>query len=167
MEYMQAGKAAYEEKDYRRAAQAFEQAAQAFAAAGQEAEAAEARNNQSVALLMAGDAEGALRAVEGTPHIFAQHNDREREGMAWGNQATALEELGRLEEAIQAYRRAVQCFEQIGKDDLRIEIEKAIAAIHLKQGRLMDAGMEMLSTLQRPNLPWWQRLLRWMLRIRL
>lgn len=167
MEYMRAGKAAYEEKDYPRAAQAFAQAAQAFIAEGRALDAAEARNNQSVALLMGGDAEGALRAVEGTPQIFAQHNDLEREGMAWGNQATALEELGRLEEAIQAYRKAANCFDRIGKAELRVEMEKAIAAIRLKQGHVMEAGMEMLSTLQRPNLPWWQRLLRWMLRFRL
>jgi tetratricopeptide (TPR) repeat protein len=163
---MEQGKKIYREGDYLQAAQLFEQAAQAFEQAGKILEAAEARNNQSVALLMGEEAEAALRAVEGTPQMFAQQGDTEREAMAWGNQAAALEALGRLEEAIQAYRTAAERFEALGKSDLRADMEKAIAAIRLKQGRFMDAGMEMISTLQRPNLPWWQRLLRTLLRIR-
>lgn len=163
---MEQGKQAYRQGDYLQAAQAFEQAAQEFAHNGRVLDAAEARNNQSVALLMSGDAQAALRAVEGTPQIFAQHQDLEREGMAWGNQGAALEALGRLEEAIQAYRTAAERFEAIQKTDLRVEMEKAIAAIRLKQGRFMDAGLEMLSTLNRPNPTWWQRFLRWLLRVR-
>ncbi|MFN3741583.1 MAG: tetratricopeptide repeat protein [Anaerolineales bacterium] len=163
---MEQGKQAYRQGDYLQAAQAFEQAAQGFAREGKMLESAEARNNQSVALLMSGDAQAALRAVEGTPEIFAQHQDLEREGMAWGNQGAALEALGRLDEAIQAYRIAAERFEAIQNADLRVEMEKAIAAIRLKQGRFMDAGLEMLSTLNRPNPTWWQRLLRWLLRVR-
>ncbi len=163
---MEQGKKTYHDGEYLEAAQLFEQAAQAFEEAGKVLEAAEARNNQSVALLMGNEAEAALRAVEGTPQIFAQHGDTEREAMAWGNQAAALEALGRLEEAIQSYRTAAERFEAIGKSDLYTDMQKAIAAIRLKQGRLMDAGMEMMSTLQQPNLSWWQRLLRWLLRIR-
>lgn len=164
---MEQGRQAYQEKNYAAAAQAFEQAAHLFAEQGRLVEAAEARNNQSVALLIGGDATGALDAVNGTAEVFARHGELEREGMAWGNLAAALEALGRLDEAIAAYRTAAERFESLGKADLRATMEKAIAAIQLKRGQIMEAGMEMLSTLHRPNLPWWQRLLRWLLRIRL
>lgn len=161
------GQRLFQKKQFASAAGAFAEAAEAFAARGDEANAAEQRNNQSVALLMAGQAEAALRAAEGTEAVFAARNDRRREGLALANQAAALADLGRRAEALERYRRASALLAEAGEGDLRSVVEKAIAALQLKSGRLDDSAMSMLESLhaaQRPTLV--QRILKFLLRLR-
>ncbi len=96
----------YQAGDYLQAAQAFAEAASAYASSGDAAMSAEMKNNQSVALLLSGDAQAALEAAEGTETIFAASNDYRRQGMALANQASALEALKRRKDAIEFYKRA-------------------------------------------------------------
>ena len=87
--------------------------------------------------------------------------------MALGNQAAALEALKRLDEALPLYERAAELFDQAGEKDMRSLVLKSVAAIRLKQGKLSDAGMEMLGSLgavEKPNLL--QRILKFILRFK-
>jgi tetratricopeptide (TPR) repeat protein len=99
------GTTAYKRGDYSAAAQLFSSACQGYQAAGESLKAAEMANNSSVAYLLAGDAQASLQAVEGTPGLFAAAGDGQRQGMALGNQAAALEALGRLDEAMEVYQQ--------------------------------------------------------------
>ena len=91
------GKQEYELGNYLAAANLFSQAAQAHASVQDELNAAEMKNNQSVALLQGGKAKEALQATEGTEDIFQKAGDIKRQGIAVSNRAAALEGLKKME----------------------------------------------------------------------
>jgi len=142
------GKRAFEEGNYEDAARLFSEAAEALAAAGKPLDAAEAKNNLSVALLMAERPEDALNAAKGTDVIFEEAGDFRRQAMALGNQAAALEALHRLDEALAAYERSAERFADAGESDLRATVMKSIAAIRLRRGEISDSSMAMMGLLR-------------------
>ena len=87
------GKQAFANKKYDEAASSFSEAASAYEALDDPLNAAEMKNNLSVALLQAGKAQEAYDAAAGTDEVFAQAGDLKRQAMAFGNQAAALDEL--------------------------------------------------------------------------
>ena len=136
-------KSAYKKGDYAVAAQSFEAARQGYLLANDVVVAAEMANNCSVALLQAGDKDGALTAVEGTETVFLEAGDRKRQAMALGNQGAALEALGRLEEAEQAYWKSAEILKEIGEKDLRVSVMQSISALQLRTGRQLQAVASM------------------------
>jgi tetratricopeptide (TPR) repeat protein len=158
---------AYQEADYKNAAGLFNEAASAFQTQGNDLDAAEMKNNQSVALLQAGDAQGSFDAAHGTAQIFFVNGDFRRQGMALGNEATALNGLGRLDDAAQNYRLAAEALEKAGEDQLRASVMQALAGIQLRKGKIMEALLSMqlgLSGVKHPTLK--QKILRGLLRLR-
>jgi len=158
---------AYQECDYINAARLFGEAASAFLAQGDQLDAAEMKNNQSVALLQAGEARASLNVLEGTAQVFSTNHDFRRQGMALGNEASALKALGRIDTAEQQYRLAVVALEKAGEDQLRASVLQALAGIQLRKGKLMDALLSMqmgLSGVKHPSLK--QKLLLNLLRFR-
>ena len=121
---------------------------------GDDLTAAEMANNRSVVLLQAKDAAGALEAVLGTEAIFAAANDGRRQGMALGNQGAALKELGRLEEALEAYHRADDLLTEAHEYDLRSHVEAAISEIKVRQGEVLEGAFLMqnsIMNMEKPN----------------
>jgi tetratricopeptide (TPR) repeat protein len=100
------GKKEYAKGAYLAAAKFFAQAGQAYENANDPLNAAEMKNNQSVALLQGGKADDALKATEGTEEIFAGAGDLKRQGIAIANRAAALEGLKKWQEALAEYDRA-------------------------------------------------------------
>jgi tetratricopeptide (TPR) repeat protein len=160
------GKLTYEKGNYLAAADLFLQAAQAYAAAQDELNAAEMKNNQSVALLQAGKAKEALQATEGTEQVFEKAGDIKRQGIAVSNRAAALEGLKKWKEALAEYDRAASLFEQIGEGDMHSIVRKAAAGINLKRGRLGDSQMDVYDSLRlvkKPTLL--QRIMKFLVRM--
>lgn len=147
------GQAGYKRGDYQTAAHAYEAAADGYKTAGDELAAAEALNNASVAYLQAGDAEAAHRTVEPTAAIFAAAGDLRRQGMALGNLGTALESLGRFEEAIDAYQMSADLLKQAGNRDMRAHVMQSLSALQLRTGRQMDALVTMQFGLEEMDKP--------------
>ena len=87
------GKEAFQSGQLEAAVDSFRVAAEAYASAHDDPNAAESKNNLSVALLQSGEAQEFLDAAVGTDAIFAKAGDLKRQGMALGNQAAALEAL--------------------------------------------------------------------------
>jgi tetratricopeptide (TPR) repeat protein len=148
------GKSAYQQGDYLAAARAFEAAVAAHEAARETLLAAEARNNASVAYLLGGDAQAALRLTQGTAEIFAAAGDETREGMAWGNLGAALDALGNLPEAEQAYERSAGLLQQNGEQELYLHVMRSLSALQLRRGRQLEALDSMqagLEGVQRPT----------------
>ncbi len=143
-----AGDRAYEREDYEAAAQAYGLAAQSLREAGEPLSAAEIENNRSVALLQAGDPQAALEAVEGTADLFAQAGDRRRQALALGNQAAALQALKRYEEAEHAYRLSAGLLAELGENELRASVMRAISELQLRTGRQLEAVASMHSGLE-------------------
>ena len=160
------GKKEYEKGAFLAAARLFSQAAQAYSSANDALNAAEMKNNESVAWLQGGKAREALQATEGTEGIFADAGDMKRQGIAVGNRAAALEGLKQWEEALAEYGRAASIFEQAGEGDMHSVVRKASANIHLKFGRVESSQMDVYDSLrlvEKPSLG--QRALRLLKRI--
>jgi tetratricopeptide (TPR) repeat protein len=156
----------YAREQFRGAADLFSQAAQAYGNAQDELNAAEMKNNQSVALLKAGKAEEALRATDGTEEIFQKAGDLKRQGIAVANRAAALEGLKKLSEAMAEYNRAADIFEQAGEGDMHSVVRKATAEIFLKRGYISNTQMDVLDSLRLVEKPTFtQRILKFMMRM--
>jgi len=155
-----------EKGNYSVAADLFSQAAQVYASAQDELNAAEMKNNQSVALLQAGKAKDALQATEGTEEIFENAGDLRRQGVAVGNRAAALEELKKWKDALAEYDRAASLFEQAGAGDMHSVVRKAAANLNLKRGRFTDSQLDVYDSLrlvEKPTLT--QRIMKFLIRI--
>ncbi|HMD79972.1 MAG TPA: hypothetical protein VKE92_01615, partial [Anaerolineales bacterium] len=142
------------------------QAAQAYSSLQDELNAAEMKNNQSVALLQAGKAKDALQAVEGSEDIFQKAGDIKRQGIAVSNRAAALEGLKQWNEALQEYDRAASLFEQVGEGDMHSMVRKTAANLHLKRGNVTDSQMDVFDSLrlvEKPSLA--QRIMKFFIRI--
>lgn len=160
------GKEEYGKGNYQAAAGLFSQAAQAYASMQDELNAAEMKNNASVALLQAGKANEALQATEGTEEIFQNAGDLKRQGIAVSNRAAALEGLRKWKDALAEYDRAAFLFEQAGEGDMHSIVRKAAANINLKRGKVMDSQMDVFDSLrlvEKPTLT--QRLMKFLMRI--
>jgi tetratricopeptide (TPR) repeat protein len=160
------GKKEYEQGNYKAAAALFSQAAQAYTAVGDELNAAEMKNNESVASLQAGDARAALQAVEGTEEVFLKAGDLKRQGIAISNRAAALEGLRKWKEALAEYDRAATIFEQAGEGDMHSLVRKSAANINLKRLRVNDSQMDVYDSLrlvEKPSLT--QRFMKFLMRI--
>ena len=162
------GKQAFAAKQFDQAASAFTEAASAYEALDDPLNAAEMRNNLSVALLQAGNAQAAYEAAAGTDEIFAQASDLKRQGMAYGNQAAALEALKKFDQALEAYEKSAALFADAGEADMRSMVLQSAATIELRRGKMMDSALSMIGSVEsakKPNLL--QRFLKLILRIKL
>ncbi len=160
------GNAAYQRRDYLTAAQTFAAAAESYLTLGNKLQAAESANNASVAYLQAGDPQSSLESVGDTPEIFAEAGDLRRQGMAFGNQAAALEACDRLAEAAELYQHSADILKQAGEDKLRANAMQSLSALQLRSGRQLEALATMsagLEDIKHPNPK--QSLLKRLLRI--
>ena len=159
-------KAAYQKGDYTEAARGFETALNSYRAQNDHLMAAETANNLSVTLLLAGEAEKALEAASGTHTIFKEAGDKIKQAMALGNQAAALDELGRLDESEQAYQSAVDLLRETGEKELLAQTARSLANVQLRTGKQLEAAANMqigLEGLKKPSIK--ERFLRWILKI--
>ena len=159
------GKQAFAAEEYDQAASFFFEAVSAYEALDDPLNAAETRNNLSVALLQAGKAQAAFDAAEDTDEVFAQANDLKRQAMALGNQAAALEALKKFDQALEAYERSAALFAEAGESEMRSIVLQSAAALKLKRGKVMDSAFSMIGSVEsapKPNLL--QRFLRFLLR---
>jgi tetratricopeptide (TPR) repeat protein len=157
----------YQEGDYQNAAHLFGEVASLYQVQGNDLDAAEMMNNQSVALLQDGDAQGSFDAAHGTAQVFLANGDFRRQGMALGNEASALTALGRIDEAAESYRLAAEALETAGEDQLRASVMQALAGIQLRKGKILEALLSMqlgLAGLKQPTFK--QKILRGLLRLR-
>jgi tetratricopeptide (TPR) repeat protein len=158
---------AYKAREYKRAAKLFHQAAQGFALGHDELLAAEMKNNASVAHLQAGNPQQALDAALDTDKVFENAKDVKRWAIAVGNQAAALDELGRWQEALSAYEHSAQLFSAVNEKDSRALMLKSAAGVKLKRGRVSESAFEMIGALEaKANPSIFERILRFLLRFR-
>jgi len=160
-----AAQKAYKKKEYLRAAQAYHAAADIYSDTGNTLAAAEMLNNASVAYLQSGDPEQALAAAAGTEETFAAVNDIKRQAVSFGNQAAALEALGKLEDSASLYERSADLLKQCGEHELRVSVMQSLSGVQLRLGRQLEALASMQAGLENiPNPTVKQRLLKKILR---
>lgn len=161
------GKQAFAARDFNRAASLFTEAASAYQTLNDSLNAAEMKNNLSVALLQAGEPKAAYEAAAGTEEVFASAGDIERQAMAYGNQGAALEALKKFDPALQAYERSAALFAEAGETEMRSIVLQSAAAIKLRRGKVMDSALSMIGSVEATKKPTLlQRFLRFLIRIR-
>jgi tetratricopeptide (TPR) repeat protein len=138
---------AYQAGDFLPAARTFAEAASSYAAEGDALMAAEMKNNQSVVLLRAGEAQAALEAAGGTEKTFAAAGDSRRQGMALANQASALQALKKYKEAIDLYKSSAQALEKAGEGDMRVEVMQLLSLLYMRRFKFYDAVITLQSGL--------------------
>lgn len=145
----------YKNRAYPQAAELFQKAAELFETEQNTAKTAEMQNNRSVALLQAGDAAGALQAATGTEKVFEQEGDVRRCAMAIANQAAALEELGRPQEALNYYQQASALLISQDETEMRSIVMKRISSLKMRSGKALEslAAMDTALTIQKPANP--------------
>lgn len=155
----------YQKGAYTAAADLFLQAAQAYESAQAVLDAAEMKNNQSVALLQSGQAAEALQATDGTEEIFLKAGDLKRQGIAVANRAAAYEGMNKINEALAEYNRAGEIFEAIGEGDMHSVVRKATAQIYLKRGYVGQTQLDVMDSLRLVEKPTFaQRILKFLMR---
>lgn len=141
------GKQAFAKKNFTEAAEYFRQAAEGYTLGRAGLNAAESKNNLSVALLQAGRAKEALEAAQDTDKVFASAKDVKRQAMAIGNQAAALEGLHRYDEALEKYELSAELLGTINEGDLRAMVMKSAAALKLKTGKITESALKMMGSI--------------------
>jgi tetratricopeptide (TPR) repeat protein len=146
---------------FSQAASLFQSAAQLYVDQGDELNAAEMRNNCSVALLKDGDAAGALQAAQGTDVIFAAANDARRQALSLGNLAAAYEALGDIPQAMKLYHQSSDLLKDTGDRELRSFVLGSLSALQLKNGEQLQSLASMQAALDnKPKLSLKERLLK-------
>ncbi len=164
----QQAKLAYERGRFDEAADLFRRASSALSQANAAQDVvAEMDNNLSVASLQAGRNQEALDAALGTDQVFAALGDRRRQGMALGNQAAALDALGRTDEALSTYDRSAEILSQAGEGDLLAMVKKSAAAIRLKRGNVVQSALNMVGSVEAKSKPtFFERILKFLFRFK-
>lgn len=159
---------AYQEGDFENAARLYGEAASAFELQGNLTTAAEMKNNQSVAFLQAGDPQSAYQAAAGTSEVFAAASDARRQGIALANEATALQTLKRINEALEKYLQSADVFKKADEDQLRASVLQAVAWIMLRRGKIFEAlGYVRAAVIDLKNPTFKQKIMRGLLLLRL
>ncbi len=146
--YSEKGKTFHRKKEYALAIQEFQRALNEFDSAGDVVSMAEMKNNIGVCMQMMGKTEEAIQEINGTADIFALEGNVEYQAMALGNEASALEDLKRLDEALSLYRQAEKLLEDLPKNETRSIILKRISSLELKAGNHIDSLASMNLALQ-------------------
>jgi len=159
------GKQAFAQKNFIEAAEYFRQAAEGYTLGRAGLQAAESKNNLSVALLQAGKAKEALEATLDTDKVFAGANDVKRQAMAIGNQAAALEGLHRYDEAIEKYELSADLFGTVNEGDLRAMVMKSAAALKLKTGKITESAFKMMGSIDvKKNPTFFERIMKFFMK---
>ena len=86
------------------------------------------KNNLSVALLQAGNAQAAYEPPQAQTKFSPGQSDLKRQAMAFGNQAAALEALKKLDQALEAYERSAALFAEAGETEMRSMVLQSAAS---------------------------------------
>lgn len=165
-EYLNNAQIAYKGEDFEGAAKWYERAEIIYREAGSSVKAAEMANNRSVALLRAGKALQAFQASTGTERIFAQAGDDHNQAISLGNQAAALEAVGKTNEAIELYQQCNEILKQSNQPSLRIYVLESLSALYLRRWRFFEALVAMEVALELKNkLSFRERILKFLMRV--
>lgn len=147
-DFIKDAKKYYGRKNFLQAADYYRKAAEAYRAREDEINAAEQMNNSSVALLQASKPQAAYDAARGTDLVFEKAHDPSRQAFALGNQAAALEELHKDDEALALYQKSASLLKATDQRELRSHVMKRISALQIRTGKKLEATASMYGALE-------------------
>ena len=165
-EITQRGQNAFRAGNFTEAAVLFQEAQRLFSESGDTLMAAEVANNCSVAFLKDGNPEKAIFFASGTEKVFAQAGDTFRQALAFGNQAAALEALGKYDNALACYQRSSELLKNHPDHETRAFVLQSLSALQMRMGNQMEAMAFMDAALaNKPKLSLKERFLKKLLSI--
>jgi tetratricopeptide (TPR) repeat protein len=129
----------FHKKKYQEASDGFRTCVNILLNDGPEKDLAEMRNNLSVTLIELHEHQEAYDVVLGTEAVFERLGDKRSQAMAMANIGTALQALGRKEEALISFERSSDLFKETGEKLLRATILKKISDLQLTTGKPLQA----------------------------
>ena len=127
--------------NYQSAFYGYKQAADIYQESGDKLAFAEMANNACVASLQSGDPITALNIVKPTPMIFAEFGNIEKQGMAFGNIASAMEANGEYTEAYDHYKISADLLEEAGNNEFLAHVLYRLATLALKNRQFVQAAI--------------------------
>jgi tetratricopeptide (TPR) repeat protein len=141
----------FKQKKYVQSAILFEEIASGYQELNEIIKSAEMKNNASVGYLMAGDPQKSYDLSKDSHLTFEETKDWKNYGLAMGNQASALENLGKKDLAFEYYQIAADKLKLSGEKESRAYVLKRISVLQIQKGEQLDALGSMTAALQ--NLP--------------
>jgi tetratricopeptide (TPR) repeat protein len=129
----------YRKKNYLAARDGFKQCIDILSQDGSEKDLAEMKNNLSVTLIDLKEPQQALDAVIGTDEIFKELDDKKSQAMALANIGTALQALGKKDEALLKFEESSSLFRDVGEKFMRATVLKKISDMQLTTGKPLQA----------------------------
>lgn len=153
--------AAFNQQKFTQAAFLFSDAAVEYENENQPLLAAEMKNNQSVSLLQANQAQSALECLIGVVELFENSGDLHKAGLTHGNLAAAFEALNKYDLAADHCYKAADYLRDSNHREEYTMIMNMLVSIQMKQGRIFEAaGSAHLFVDQIPNPTFRQRVLK-------
>lgn len=129
----------YRKKNFLAARDGFQKCIELLTQEGSEKDLAEMRNNLSVTLCDLHEWQQAYDTVSGTDVIFENLGDQKSQAMALANTGTALQGLGKKEEALAAFEKSSDLFKLSGEKLMRASVLKKISDLQLTTGKPLQA----------------------------
>ena len=122
----------------------FEAALQKFnealeAAADQAKQTAEIYNDMGVTHRQLADYAAAHQALDEAMTLFTQLQDKKGEAQTLGNRASVYEAEGRLDEAVDTYKKSAAMLEEVGESEMAMYVWQAVSRLRTKQGQYIAA----------------------------
>lgn len=129
----------YQKKNYLAARDGFQKCVEILAQSGPEKDLAEMKNNLSVTLIDLKESQQAYDVVVGTDEIFKKLEDKKSQAMALANIGTALQALGKKDEALEKFEESSALFREVGEKFMRATVLKKISDLQLTTGKPLQA----------------------------
>jgi tetratricopeptide (TPR) repeat protein len=129
----------FHKKKYQDASDGFRKCIELLSNSDSEQDLAEMKNNLSVALIEMHEPQQAYDVVSGTEEVFERLGDKKSQAMALANIGTALQTLGRKEEALVSFERSSDLFKETDEKLLRATILKKISDLQITTGKPLQA----------------------------
>jgi tetratricopeptide (TPR) repeat protein len=129
----------YKKKDFSSAVEGFRACVDFFTNANSPNDMAEMKNNLSVALLELKDPEAAYQSALGTDLVFQSLGNKKSQAMALANLGTALNALGKKEEALAHFEQSSELFKEVGEKLLRATVLRKISDLQISTGKPLQA----------------------------
>ena len=133
------GMKAYQAGDYSTAITLFANAQSTYTENRDHLLAGEVANDLSVCYLKSGEPQKAFDVIMVTADFFGKSGDIRRQAITLGNQAAALEKLGKMNQAVEKYEECSRLFKQIGDNEDRVVVLQSLSELQMKMGQPLDA----------------------------
>ena len=136
-QFQEQGVALFRKGKFEAALQNFNEALEV--ATDQPKQTAEIYNDMGVTHRQLADYAAAHQALDEAMTLFVQLQDKKGEAQTLGNRASVYEAEGRLDEAVDTYKKSAAMLEEVGESEMAMYVWQAVSRLRTKQGQYIAA----------------------------